>query len=115
VESWITTKHGVGKKMVLFKKTFQNTPIIEVALSRVSIGEGIEMHEHESKSESYFFIDGKAEMNIGQECLFFKKDDFIIVPPKTLHSIKNIGDVDLCFLMHHIEEPTFKKDNGKLL
>ena len=60
----ITTAHGAGKKYVLLNKNNTLTNLTQVAIGILTKSDLIEMHEHISMEEYYYFLEGKASFLI---------------------------------------------------
>jgi mannose-6-phosphate isomerase-like protein (cupin superfamily) len=53
------------------------------------------MHLHDDASEIFYFIAGRARLEIGNTEEYFGPGDFVLVPPGTPHNLWNGGDKDL--------------------
>ena len=58
----------------------------------------VKPHIHPDGEEYYFFLKGNGEMLLDKEWFPVKKDDFITVPPQTIHSVRNNHKTKLEFL-----------------
>ncbi|MDX1931137.1 MAG: cupin domain-containing protein [Capsulimonadales bacterium] len=61
-------------------------------------GRATEPHFHPVSEEIYYILQGEGEMRIGTERLDVGPSDAIAIPPGAVHTIQNIGTVDLVFL-----------------
>lgn len=53
------------------------------------------MHLHDNASEIFYFVAGRARLEIGNTEEYFGPGDFVLVPPDTPHNLWNGGDEDL--------------------
>lgn len=58
----------------------------------------LESHAHPDGIEYYYFLSGSGKMLMGEKWFVVNSGDFVIVPPKTTHSLKNPHQEDLKFL-----------------
>lgn len=56
------------------------------------------LHSHPDGEEFYFFIEGTGEMLIHESWIMVQKGSFLTVPIGKNHSVKNTGNINLCFL-----------------
>ncbi len=61
-------------------------------------GKQLEIHSHPDGKEFYLFLEGKGEMLVGDEWTPVKKDDFVTVPRRSKHSVKNNNNQNLVFI-----------------
>lgn len=101
--SEVKTNHGIGSKKILFLRQDNNSSLIEVSQYILKKHESIETHSHISKSESYIFLQGKGEITVNEKTYYVQSADHIYVDKKNKHSLTNIGDDELSFIIHHIE------------
>jgi mannose-6-phosphate isomerase-like protein (cupin superfamily) len=64
-------------------------------LCKFGIGKRNGLHYHVDMEESYTIIKGKGLMRLGNTEFEVSIGDTVHIPPKTAHSILNIGDEDL--------------------
>jgi len=55
------------------------------------------LHNNIVEHEQYV-LNGKAEIQIGEDIFIVKKDDVVFIPAEVYHSYKNIGDRNFEFL-----------------
>ena len=53
---------------------------------------------HPEAEESYYIVSGKAHILIGEQESTISAGQIVLIPPKNLHQIRNIGEDDLEFL-----------------
>lgn len=61
-------------------------------------GKQLETHVHPDGWEFYLFLEGKGEMLVGDNWFPVSKGDFVTIPPKNNHSLKNKHNQPLTFI-----------------
>jgi mannose-6-phosphate isomerase-like protein (cupin superfamily) len=61
-------------------------------------------HYHEDMDEIFIITSGKAEIKVDKETEILQKGDAIIIPQKSVHMMKNIGDKDAFYIAIGISE-----------
>lgn len=64
---------------------------VSVAEALVEPGRDTEVHRHQLSQEIYYILEGEGEMRLGGETFKVKTCDAILIPPGTLHCVKNDG------------------------
>lgn len=64
----------------------------------VEPGVTLEPHQHENEEQIFFILSGMGVIEVGDEEQAVGEGDTIYLPPKLMHSIKNIGTYPLRFL-----------------
>lgn len=54
-------------------------------------GKTFKFHYHQDMEEIFIILSGKAKIRVDKKTAILKKGDTIIIPPKSLHQMKNIG------------------------
>jgi len=62
----------------------------------------LDPHTHEDCIEYFYFLSGSGEMLIGENWFGVGQGDFVTVPSKNHHSLKNTYEEDLIFLTMRI-------------
>ena len=57
----------------------------------VPAGGGPPPHIHDNADESFYLVEGKLEMRLGNEVITANGGDFVNVPKGTVHGFKNVG------------------------
>ena len=63
-------------------------------------------------SETYFFLNGKGQIFLGEETYDVEKGDTVFVPPKINQYVKNTGEEDLAFIC--IVSPPWSEDTEEI-
>lgn len=64
----------------------------------VQPGVAIEPHQHVDVEEVYYILEGKGEVEIGEERRPVSQGDAIYLPPRKTHTLKNTGTYPLRFI-----------------
>jgi mannose-6-phosphate isomerase-like protein (cupin superfamily) len=108
----VTAKDGAEIRKVLHPK---NDPIgNHLSLAHATVKKGQETKNHILKIvEIYYILSGQGGMTIDREKRKVKKNDAIYVYPGSEQRIKNVGDIDLRFLV--ICTPPFSEDKSRVV
>ena len=100
--SWEPASHedpedpGVLKKVIVKRDDVdEKSKLMMVNLCKVPVEKTHKLHSHQTMEEIFYFTNGRGEVTIDDETIIVGSGDRIIVPAKSEHQIKNIGDVDL--------------------
>ncbi len=72
---------------------------------QIEIGGKTKSHNH-FEPETFFIVQGRGEMTIGERTKTVKPGDLIQIPPFSSHSLKNSGESSLQFLSIYTEDYT---------
>ncbi|HEY3422490.1 MAG TPA: cupin domain-containing protein [Methanocellaceae archaeon] len=87
--SYVTKDHSTIWE--LFHPVSSPVKGVSMAEALVEPGRDTEMHRHQLSQEIYYILEGEGEMRLGNEKFNVKRYDAILIPPDTLHCVKNIG------------------------
>lgn len=73
------------------------------SIMRVQLGVGglIDTHLHEVETETALVLAGRAQLTYGDEQALLAAGAGVTIPPGTLHSLRNVGDVTLELIAIH--------------
>jgi mannose-6-phosphate isomerase-like protein (cupin superfamily) len=75
-------------------KYLMRGPNIDFGIVRLNPGENFPNHMHEVIEEDFYILEGKVEFTINKSEVFIAEaGDFVHVPPKHSHFLKNVGEV----------------------
>jgi mannose-6-phosphate isomerase-like protein (cupin superfamily) len=85
-----TTKDGSTIRSLLDKS---NAPVANQSLAEAALPPGCatEPHHHALSEEFYYVIEGDGLMRVGEDERTVGVGDAILIPPGTLHTLRNIG------------------------
>jgi mannose-6-phosphate isomerase-like protein (cupin superfamily) len=69
-----------------------------LAEARIAPGQVTAAHYHPRCEEIYYVLEGRGEMQIGDELKTVGVGDAIAIPPGAIHQIRNVGDLVLKIL-----------------
>jgi mannose-6-phosphate isomerase-like protein (cupin superfamily) len=69
-----------------------------LAEATIPVGEETEAHHHPRTEEIYYVLSGRGLMSLGMERREVGPGDGILIPPGTLHKIRNIAATPLVIL-----------------
>jgi mannose-6-phosphate isomerase-like protein (cupin superfamily) len=98
VTSPIVTQHGETIFELLGRDFAEGTEKHSVAHILIPPGKASLLHYHPEAEESYYILSGKAHILIGEQESAISAGQIVLIPPKNLHQIRNIGEDDLEFL-----------------
>jgi mannose-6-phosphate isomerase-like protein (cupin superfamily) len=75
-----------------------NLEHLTASLTILHPGKETSGHSHEMADEVYFFLEGKGEIQVGQERYAVKKGDVILIPRGNFHKTFNHTKSDIRFL-----------------
>ncbi len=81
------TSHGSGRKYVLAKNINSQTNLTQVALGELNNNDVIEMHNHPTMEEFYYFLEGEAIFCIKNNEIFCEQGTFVQIPCNTEHKL----------------------------
>ncbi|HYD34584.1 MAG TPA: cupin domain-containing protein [Vitreimonas sp.] len=61
-------------------------------------GRHFELHSHETLEEVFYILEGEGEITVGEETQVIGPEEAVLIPVKTQHIMKNIGDGPLVYL-----------------
>jgi mannose-6-phosphate isomerase-like protein (cupin superfamily) len=92
----------------------EQSECVEILLERFPKGLAFPVHQHKECEQTYFFVEGEAEVNVAGELHHLAKGGVVYIPRLTDHAVKNIGDSELVYIVVETypdgylpEEPTW--------
>ncbi len=105
----IKSDPGVLKKILLQKEDFINGKVQMINWALLGCGKSFQNHFHEDMQEIFIILQGKVEINVGEESAVLEKGDVVVIPPLKNHKMINIGKIDVEYIVVGISSG----DNGK--
>lgn len=110
ISSYVTKDGSAIRE--LFHPSSSPVEGISVAEATVMPGQETAAHRHNASQEIYYVLEGRGSMTLGGDARDVRKGDAILIPPGTVHRIRNAGDKKLRFLC--ICHPPYSHDDTAL-
>lgn len=75
----------------------------------IRIEEEVKPHYHANHTENIYVVNGSATLMLGDSLIKITKGDLIVIPPKTVHSVK-VSSLDFLEVLS-IQSPEFKGED----
>ena len=82
---------GTKKKFTRLLGDAAHKKNFRAGLVMLNEGESVGEHSTENKEEALIILEGKAGIICGKRIIKAGRDNFIYIPPKTKHNLKNTG------------------------
>lgn len=97
---------GNLKKVLVRKEDLIEGQVQMVNWAKIPIGKAFRAHYHENMEEIFIIIKGNAEMTVGTESVSLGTGDTVIVPIGKVHVLKNVGEIELEYLVMGVARGT---------
>jgi mannose-6-phosphate isomerase-like protein (cupin superfamily) len=84
-----------------------------LAEASVPVGGATAPHRHRVSEELYFILAGRGRMRLGDAEFSIEPGDTILIPPGTVHCLRNIGDETLRLLC--CCAPAYRHDDTEMV
>ncbi|OGG30014.1 hypothetical protein A2973_05200 [Candidatus Gottesmanbacteria bacterium RIFCSPLOWO2_01_FULL_49_10] len=79
----------------------------DLALGRIQMinwaillpGKSFRLHSHEDMEEVFIILGGKAEITVGEEKELLMKGDVVVIPERSIHTMKNVTAKAVTYLV----------------
>jgi len=101
---WVPASHespqspSVWKKVLLQKADLAEGRMQMVNWCRMEPEKAFRAHYHEDMEEIFIILKGQAKILIGGEEAELGEGDAVVIPPREVHEMKNVGGEDLEYL-----------------
>lgn len=82
---------GVLKKVLLEKADLQIGRIQMINWADLGVGKQFARHYHEDMQEVFILVQGEAHITIGTETATLRRGDTVVIDPREIHQMRNIG------------------------
>jgi mannose-6-phosphate isomerase-like protein (cupin superfamily) len=89
---------GVLKKILIQKADLQAGRVQMVNWSSMGVGKRFAKHYHEDMQEIFIIIQGEAKITVGQETDTLCRGDTVVIDPREVHEMQNIGSETVEYL-----------------
>lgn len=83
------------KKAVLFNDEDFASPGTKLQLVKILPGDTVQPHYHVHRTEAFYILQGNGEITLDGHTAEYTKDDYVLCPQNTVHSLKNTSDNDV--------------------
>ena len=90
---------GVYKKVLVKPFDVQRGNLQMINWSKMPPGKSFRKHYHEDLEEVFLMIDGTAELVCGDEAVVLERGDCVCIPPGIVHSMKNLSENDVLYIV----------------
>jgi mannose-6-phosphate isomerase-like protein (cupin superfamily) len=85
----------VWKKVLFDKRDFQAGAVQMVNWAKLPVGHAFATHYHEDMQEIFVIVQGIAEITVGTDKAILRRGDAVLIDPREVHQMRNIGDEDV--------------------
>jgi quercetin dioxygenase-like cupin family protein len=95
-QSKVTPFLGVQYSVLLPR---EQSECVEILLERFPRGLAFPLHQHKECEQTYLFLEGEAEVNVGGQLHQLAKGGIVYIPRLTVHAVRNVGDSELVYIV----------------
>jgi mannose-6-phosphate isomerase-like protein (cupin superfamily) len=101
---WVPASHespqapSVWKKVLLQKSDFSEGRVQMMNWCRMEPGKAFRSHYHEDMEEVFLILKGQAKIRVDGKEAGIKQGEAVIIPPREIHEMENVGAEDLEYL-----------------
>lgn len=89
---------GVLKKVLARNTDLHEGNIQMINWALLPVGKSFEPHYHEDMQEVFIILTGLAEITIDRETALLESGDLVIIPPRSVHVMRNMGTEDVEYI-----------------
>lgn len=93
------TNPGVLKKVLATKPTLIDGQVQMINWALLPKESAFQAHYHEDMQEIFILVAGEAEMTVGEQRCRATPGDTIIVEPREVHTMRNVGNTDVEYVV----------------
>ena len=83
---------GVLKRVIAVKDQLLDGRVQMINWARLPIESSFRAHYHEDMQEVFMLLSGRAAMTVDGKVVTMEPGDTVVVSPREVHSMKNVGD-----------------------
>jgi mannose-6-phosphate isomerase-like protein (cupin superfamily) len=95
-KSQVTPFLGVEYSVLLPR---ERSECVEILLERFPLGLAFPVHQHKECEQTYFFLEGEAEVNVAGQLHRVTKGGVVYIPRLTDHAVRNVGIAELVYIV----------------
>jgi mannose-1-phosphate guanylyltransferase / mannose-6-phosphate isomerase len=89
---------GVLKKVLLGRDDLQEGRVQMVNWAHLPVGKQFAAHYHEDMQEIFVIVSGEAEITVGTTTAVLRRGDAVVIDPREVHRMRNIGSEAVDYL-----------------
>jgi len=89
---------GVLKKVLIEKADLRPGRVQMVNWASLAVGKRFAPHYHEDMQEIFILVQGEAELTVGKETVRLRRGDGVVIDPREVHEMRNVGSEDVEYL-----------------
>ncbi|MEN6557884.1 MAG: cupin domain-containing protein [Thermoguttaceae bacterium] len=97
---------GVLKRVLLEKADLQPGRVQMVNWAEMDVGRRFTRHYHEDMQEIFVLVRGEAEITVGAETARLRRGDAVVIDPREVHQMRNVGPEPVEYLAVGITRET---------
>ncbi|MEN6407610.1 MAG: cupin domain-containing protein [Thermoguttaceae bacterium] len=97
---------GVLKKVLLEKTDLQPGRVQMINWADLGVGKRFARHYHEDMQEIFILVRGEAEITIDAETAPLRRGDAVVIDPRQVHQMRNVGQEPVEYLALGITRET---------
>lgn len=90
---------GVLKKMLLRRDDLAPGRVQMINWAKLGVGKTFRPHSHQDMQEIFIIIKGTAMIRIDKENETMHTGDYVVIPPKEIHEMTNIGKDEVEYIV----------------
>ena len=90
---------GVLKRVLATKDDLMDGRVQMMNWASLPAGSSFQAHYHEDMQETFIILSGRVEMTVDGEVTALDPGDAILIEPREVHSMKNVTDRDLEYIV----------------
>ena len=93
------SRPGVLKRVLATSSDFVTGHVQMINWSRLPRNSSFRLHYHEDMQEAFLVLNGHVRMEVGAESADLFAGDLVLVPPRAVHKMINLGDTDVDYIV----------------
>lgn len=93
---------GVLKRVIATRDVFQRGHVQMLNWARLPVGSSFQPHFHEDMQEVFVLVAGEVEMTVNGATVVMAAGDTVVVEPREVHVMSNVGDCDAEYVVFGI-------------
>ena len=90
---------GVFKRVLAAKGDLLSGRVQMINWALLPVASAFRRHYHEDMEEIFIIVRGQAEMRAGGQTVHLAEGDAVVVAPREVHEMRNVGDHDVHYVV----------------